>query len=279
MRRNIKGRPSNLIVTFIGGGNMGEAILSALLQKGLSLPQTISVSDINELRLKYLQEKYGVAVVNDNIRAIEKGEIIILAIKPQNLNETMAELNGRLKSSQVMLSIIAGVKIETLRRGLGHQSVVRAMPNTPAQIGEGITVWTATDEVTNQQKKLASSIFGAIGKDIYVENEDHIDMATAISGSGPAYFFLFLEALIKAATEIGLPRKTGEKLALETMIGSGRLLQQSGKKPKELRRLVTSPGGTTAEALLQFEKGNFDSLVRQAVRAAYNKAKSLGAKQ
>jgi pyrroline-5-carboxylate reductase len=166
-----------------------------------------------------------------------------------------------------------------LYRGLSHNSIVRAIPNTPAQVGAGITVWTATAEVNEQQKRWARSILGAIGEEIYVADEKYLDMATAVSGSSPAYFFLFMETLVKAAVDIGLPRDMAEKLVLQTMLGSSYLLQKSGKPPAELRRMVTSPGGTTAEALLQFDRGGLGNLAKQAVTAAYEKAKELGNEQ
>ncbi len=266
-------------IAFIGGGNMGEAMLSAILDKGLSQPRNIAVSDISETKCQHLEQKYGVAVMSDNRLAAEKGEVVVLAIKPQNLAEVMAELGGQFKPDQLVLSIIAGATIQTLSSGLRHSRVVRAMPNAPAQIGEGISVWTATAEVTEQQRGWSSSILGAIGREIYVDDEKYIDMATAISGSGPAYFFLFVEALVEAAVQIGLPRDMAQELVLQTMLGSGHLIQKSGKQPAELRRMVTSPGGTTAEALLQLEKGKFANLVAQAVNAAYNKARKLGGEQ
>ena len=150
------------------------------------------------------------------------------------------------------------------------------MPNTPAQISEGLTVWATTKEVTQRQKKWAGSILGVMGKEIYVEDEKYIDMATAVSGSGPAYFFLFVEALVEAAVNIGFSREMARELVLQTMLGAGHLIQKSGKEPAELRRMVTSPGGTTAEALSELEKGGFANLVKQAVRAAYDRAKELG---
>ena len=263
-------------IAFIGGGNMGEAMLSALLGKKLGAPRDISVSDIDESRRQHLEQKYGVNATDDNRQAAENVDIVVLAIKPQNLAEVMAELKGCLKQTQVVLSIVAGARINTLCKGLNHSCIIRAMPNTPAQIGEGISVWTATAEVTGEQKEWASSILGATGTEIYVDDEKYIDMATAVSGSGPAYFFLFVESLVESAVHIGLPRDTAEKLVLQTMLGSAHLIQKSGKQPAELRRMVTSPGGTTAEALLQFEKGRFSQLVMQAVTAAYNKAKELG---
>jgi len=263
-------------ITFIGGGNMGEAMLSVILEKGLSTPQAISVSDVAKSRCQHLEQKYGVAVMVDNRQAITRGDVVVLAIKPQNLAEVMVKLRGQLNSAQLVLSIVAGARINTLCLGLDHGHVVRAMPNTPAQIGEGITVWTATPEVTEPQKSWASSILGAMGKEIYVDDEKYLDMATAVSGSGPAYIFLMVESLVDAAVNIGLPQNMAQELVLETLLGSGHFIQRSGKLPAELRRMVTSPGGTTAEALLQLDKGGFSDLIRQAVSAAYNKAKRLG---
>ena len=263
-------------ITFIGGGAMAEAMLSAILDKGLSPSQAISVSDIDRTRCQHLEQKYGVAVMSDNRLAADRGDVLVLAVKPQNLAEVTAELGGQLKPSQLVLSIVAGKRLDTLCSGLNHSRVVRAMPNTPAQIGEGISVWTATAEVTEPQKEWAGSILGAMGKEIYVGDEKYIDMATAVSGSGPAYIFLFTESLAAAAVHIGLPRDVAEELVLQTLLGSGHLIQKSGKPPAELRRMVTSPGGTTAEALLQLEKGGFSELIAKAVSAAYDKSKRLG---
>ena len=263
-------------MAFIGGGNMGEAMLSALLAKGLGTPSDVSVSDVSKARCQHLQQNYGVVVMEDNRQAVTGSDIVVLAVKPQNLSEVMAGLKGQLKSTQLVLSIIAGARIDTLRWGLEHNCLVRAMPNTPARIGEGITVWTATTEVTGAQKSFAGSILGAMGKEIYVADEKYLDMVTAVSGSGPAYFFLMVEALVDAAVHIGLPQDVAEELVVQTMLGSGRLIQTSGKAPAELRRMVTSPGGTTAEALHELEKGEFAALIKRAVSAAYNKAKQLG---
>lgn len=263
-------------IAFIGGGAMGEAILSAVLNKGLSTPEAVWVSDIKKERRQHLKQKYGVTVTEDNREATDKSDIIVLAIKPQNLAEVMPELSSHLKSTQLILSIIAGARINTLCQGLNHRYVVRVMPNTPAQIGEGISVWTATTEVTKPQKEWASAILGTMGKEVYVDDEKYLDIATAVSGSGPAYFFLFVESLIDAAVNIGLSPEVAEELVLQTMLGSSQLLKKSGKSPAELRRMVTSPGGTTAAALLQFEKGGFSNLVQQAVTVAYNRAKELG---
>ncbi|MFC2007061.1 pyrroline-5-carboxylate reductase [Chloroflexota bacterium] len=266
-------------IAFIGGGNMGEAMLSAILGKRLSTPGDVSVSDIDESRRQSLVQEYGVSATDDNLLAIDRADIVILAIKPQNLADVMAGLNGHLNPHQLVVSIIAGARVDTLCQGLNHNNIVRCMPNTPAQIGAGMTVWTATSGVTGEQKDDVRSILGAMGKEILVDDEKYLDMATAISASGPAYFFLFVESLVEAGVNIGLPRDTAEELVLQTMLGAAYLIRQSAESPAGLRRMVTSPGGTTAEALDRFKKGEFSKLVLQAVTAAYDKAKELGDKK
>lgn len=257
---------------------MGEAMLAAVIEKQLSTPQAVSVSDVKEERRKYLKSKYGVVVTTSSREAAAGKDVVVLAVKPQNLSEVMSEMKGCLKSTQLVLSIIAGAKINTLSRGLGHHRIVRAMPNTPAQIGIGMTAWTATSEVTPEQKESARSILQAMGKEIYFDDEAYLDMATAVSGSGPAYFFLLAESMVDAAVKIGLPREAAEALVSQTMLGSAQLLQKSGKAPAELRQNVTSPGGTTAAALKVFEQGRFSELVREAVEAAYSRAREMGIK-
>lgn len=263
-------------IGLIGGGNMGEAILSAVLNKGISTPAEVTVSDIKEARRQQLEQRYGVAVTDSNRQAASNKDIVIMAIKPQNLAEVMPGLNGHLEPTQLLLSIIAGASIDTLRQGLSHRRIVRVMPNTPAQIGAGMSAWTATPEVNDSQKERTRSILGAMGREIYFDNEKYLDMATAVSGSGPAYFFLLAECLIDAAVKIGFSPAEAEELVLQTMLGSARLLQAAGKSPAELRRNVTSPGGTTAQAITVFESGRFAELVLEAVKAAYDRAQELG---
>ena len=263
-------------IAFIGGGAMGEAILAAVINRGLSTPQDIWVSDAKEERRQHLKQTYQVSATESNRDAATKSDIVILAIKPQTLPEVMPELSGQIKPGQLVLSIIAGARIDTLCKGLGHRQVVRVMPNTPAQIGEGISVWTATPEVTETQKEHARAILSTMGREIFMADEGYLDIATAVSGSGPAYFFLFVECLIEAAVRIGLAEDTAQELVLQTMLGSGQLLKKSGKPPAELRRMVTSPGGTTAAALQQFENGKFNELVSKAVAAAFHRSKELG---
>jgi pyrroline-5-carboxylate reductase len=255
---------------------MGEAILASLLQKKRVIPSGVSVSDVSKARRDHISEKYGVSVTDDNREAVKEKDVIVLAVKPQQINDVFKDLYHILTSSQVVVSIAAGVKILTITRGLGVSRVVRAMPNTPAQIGMGITGWTATPGVTEEQKNRARTILGAMGQEIYFDDEKYLDMVTAVSGSGPAYFFLFAEALIEAAAGIGLPRREAERLVLQTMLGSAHLLEVSGRPAAELRRSVTSKGGTTERALEVFENGNFSSLVAGAVKAAYDRAIELG---
>ncbi len=262
-------------IAFIGGGNMGEAMLAAVLEGQLSAPESVAVSDVRVEQRQYLKEKYNVAVTGSNKEAVIGKDVVVLAVKPQNLPEVIAELKGSLKPDQLILSIIAGARIDSLSQGLSRRCIVRTMPNTPAQIGAGMSAWTATGDVTGEQKEGARAILGAMGKEIYFNDEKYLDMATAVSGSGPAYFFLLAESMIGAAVDIGIPKDAAEELVLQTMLGSAHLLQEVGKTPSELRRNVTSPGGTTAAALSVLEEGGFSGLVREAVRAAYKRAKEL----
>jgi len=261
-------------IAFIGGGAMGEALVKCLLTKKVAVPQDMVVSDISPVRRKLLSSEYGISTLADNKRAVENADLIILAVKPQSLPQAMEEIKG-LALKQLVLSIVAGATLSSLRQGLNHSSVIRAMPNMPAQIGEGMTIWTATPETGQRQKKLAQTVLGALGKEIYVADEKYLGMATALSASGPAYVFLFIEALIDAGVHIGLPRDMAKELVIQTVFGSTLTVEKTGKHPADLRNMVTSPGGTTTEALLQLEKGRFRSLILKAVAAAYKKAKRL----
>lgn len=261
-------------IALVGGGAMGEAMTKCLLAKAVVTPTGIVVSDVSRARRELLSREYGVTTLDDNRKAIEGCDIIVLAVKPQHLAQVMDEIKNPLPQ-QTVLSIVAGAAISSLCVGLNHSSVVRAMPNMPAQIGEGMTVWTATAEVTEEQKETAQSILSALGEEMYVPDEKYLDMATALSGSGPAYVFLFIEGLIDAGVHVGLPRDVARELVIQTVLGSTYTVQKTSKHPAELRNMVTSPGGTTTEALLQLEKGNLRSLLVEAVAAAYEKAKHL----
>jgi pyrroline-5-carboxylate reductase len=261
-------------IAFIGGGSMGEAMVKCLLAKKVAVPQDMVVSDISPVRRELLSREYGVGTLADNRRAVENANLIILAVKPQNLPQVMEEIRG-LSPEQAVLSIVAGATLSSLCQGLNHSLVIRAMPNTPAQIGEGMTIWTASAGIKKRHKELAQSVLGTLGKEIYVADEKYLNMGTAINGSGPAYVFLFIEALIDAGVHIGLPRDIAQELAIQTVRGSVLTVEKTGKHPANLRNMVTSPGGTTTEALFQLEKGAFRFLLLEAVAAAYKKAERL----
>jgi pyrroline-5-carboxylate reductase len=257
---------------------MGEAILAAVLEKKLATTPDISVSDISASRRNYLEKQYGVHVTENNRVAVKGKDLIVLAVKPQNIPEVFAGLKGHLKSDQLVLSIAAGVSIGNISQGLRYDSIVRAMPNTPARISFGMSGWTATAAVTRSQKKQARAVLAALGQEIYFDDEKYLDMVTAVSGSGPAYFYLFAESLIDAAVNIGISRHDAEQLVRQTMLGSAQLLLKSAKSPATLRRDVTSKGGTTEHALDILQAGDFAGLVKKAVRAAYLRARELGKK-
>jgi len=263
-------------VSFIGGGNMGEAILAALIANKLSAPEEIAVSDISSERRETLKEKYGVFTTASNLEAASRGDIVLLAVKPQHLEPVLTEMAGKLRPAQLVLSIVAGRKIASLREGLKHEAVLRAMPNTPAQIGKGITVWTTAEGVTDDQSEAARALLGVMGQAIYTHDENVLDMATALSGSGPAYVFMFLDALIDAGVSIGLTPGMARALTYQTVLGSTEYAERSGGDLDALRRMVTSPGGTTAAAVTVLNIGFFSLVIKQAVDAAYQRAKELG---
>ncbi len=258
---------------------MAEAIIRGVLDKGIAPASDISVGEAIEQRCQWLRQTHGIAATTDNLEAAQSGDLVVLAIKPQNLPEVMGQLKGRLKSRQAALSIIAGARMSTITEGLGHSSVIRVMPNTPAQIGEGISMWTCSPEVDGTMRERAQAVLSTMGPHIEVDDEKYMDMATALSASGPAYVFTFIEALIDSGVHLGLPRETARSLALQTVLGSASLVKQTGKHPAELRDMVTSPGGTTAEALLALEEGGFRATVGNAVLAAYKKSVELGKKE
>ena len=261
---------------FIGGGTMAEAMLAGVLRNGAATPGDIVASDVIKERRDYLHTTYGITVVPSNAQAVEGAELGVLAIKPQNMADVLAKLKGKLPTDLVVVSIVAGASIKSITRGLQHQAVIRAMPNTPGQIGAGITVWTATPQVTVHHRQSARSLLSAMGQEVSVPDEKLIDMATALSASGPAYVFLFIEALIDAGVYLGMSRELAKQLVTQTVLGSSTMVRDSTAHPAQLRDMVTSPGGTTAEALLALEEGGFRATVMSAVIAAYEKAKELG---
>jgi pyrroline-5-carboxylate reductase len=258
-------------IAFIGAGAMGEAMIKRLVAKKVARPQDIVASDYSAARRELMGREYGIATFGDNAEAIAKTDLIVLAVKPQNLPQVMKDIKSR-ASKQLVISIVAGAKLSSLRQGLDHSLIVRAMPNMPAQIGEGMVVWTATAEVGQRQKKSAQTVLGSLGREIHVDDEKYLSMATALSGSGPAYVFLFIETLIDAGVHIGMPRDMAQKLVMQTVLGSALTLEKTGRHPADLRNMVTSPAGTTTEALFQLEKEGFRSSILEAVAAAYERA-------
>lgn len=263
-------------VALIGCGVMGEAIAASLLRGELVTRDQLIGAEPYEERRQYLTEQYGMRVVADNAEAADGADVVMLTIKPQSLDSVGAVLRGHLSAEQVVVSIIAGATLARLSDALGHACLVRSMPNTPAQIGQGMTVWLTSPAVSEEQADVVACLLSALGKAVRVESEEMIDMSTALSATGPAYIFLVMEALIDAGVHMGFPRRIAEDLVLQTMQGSVQFARESGLHPAELRNMVTSPGGTTAAALYHMEKGSLRTVISRAVWAAYQRAVELG---
>ena len=276
-------------LSFIGCGVMAEAMIAGLLRRELVTPAQVVGSHPRPVRREELHARYGIHMVESNREAATAAHsaskssdgtlpssIVVLAIKPQRLGSVLGELKGTLEQNQLVLSIVAGARIETIAGELLHPAIVRAMPNTPAQIGQGMTAWTATPEVSEAQEVEVRAMLGALGREMRVESERMIDMATALSATGPTYIFLVMEALTDAGVHMGFSRHVAQELVLQTMLGSVLFAQESHKHPAELRNMVTSPGGTSAEAIYQMEKGSLRTVLSKAVWAAYQRAVALG---
>jgi pyrroline-5-carboxylate reductase len=267
-------------ITFIGSGAMAGAMISSLLGQSLARPEDLHASDLHPERVQGLHEKYGIRPFTDNNQAAKNADVVVLSVKPQRLTGMLASLKGSIPPGAVVLSIIAGATIEKISKGLAHKAVVRSMPNTPAQIGEGITVWIASPSVSQAQKEIARAILGAFGQEINVEEEEYLDMATALSGTGPAYVFIFMEAMIDAGVHMVFSRRVSEQLVVQTLRGSVDFYQIINQKSSvhvaTLRNQVTSPGGTSAEALYYLEKAGFRTALSRAIWAAYQRSLELG---
>jgi pyrroline-5-carboxylate reductase len=263
-------------LSFVGCGVMAEAIMSILLENGMVDAGQIRGGEPIDSRRSALSEQLGVEITHDNRAAIAGSDVVLLTIKPQSLDTVMRDVAGYLEEHQVVISIIPGATVERLTSGLQHEAIVRSMPNTPSQIGSGVTAWMASPAVNEEAREVVAAILGTMGTAVQLESEEAIDMATAMSGSGPAYVFMMLEALIDAGVHLGFPRPLAQQLAEETMLGSVLYARQTGKHPAELRNMVTTPGGTTASALVTLEKGGFRTVVADAVWSAYRRAVELG---
>jgi pyrroline-5-carboxylate reductase len=262
-------------ITFIGPGVMAEAMIAGLIHQKLANPENLLASGPRDERGLELQKKYGIQTTTDNTAAASNADVVVLSVKPQRLSEVMKGLQS-IRKDALVLSIVAGATIQKIGTALKHNAIVRSMPNTPGQIGEGITVWAASEETSEAQQEMARRILGALGEEVFVEDEGYLDMATALSGTGPAYVFLFAEALIDAGVHMGFPRRIAEQLVLKTIRGSVDYYYYAERHPATLRNQVTSPGGTSAEALYYLEKAGFRTAISRAVWAAYQRSLELG---
>ncbi len=255
----------------VGTGVMAEAMLAGLLERDLVEPGDVLCTHPRASRREALAAAHGVRTSAENVDATRGTDVVMLGVKPQMLGGVMAELRGSLRPEQLVISVIAGASTRALGDGLDHPAIVRCMPNTPAQIGRGVTVWFATESVDEQGKQRTRTMLSALGREFEVHDERQVAMATAVSGTGPTYIFLFIEALTDAAVHLGFPRHVARELVLDTMQGSAEFALQSGKHVAELRDMVTSPGGTSAAALYELERGGLRTVVSDAVWAAFER--------
>lgn len=257
----------------IGAGVMGEALISALLSAGVS-PEIITISEKREERAEELIDKYGIAV--ESLEAnVSKAQVLLLVVKPQDISTVLTEIKGLIRSDTLVVSFAAGKRIEFISSLLGGKNpVIRVMPNTPTLVGEGMAAMSVGPYVNPAQSKFVRDFLSATGRVVEVD-ERLQDAVTAVSGSGPAYFFKFVEAMVKAGTELGLSNEIATELTVQTMVGAAKLLVTSGKSPATLRENVTSPNGTTAAALASFAESDLDSVVKKAMLAARDRSQEL----
>lgn len=262
-------------VGIVGAGVMAEAMIAGLLADRAVKPNRLVASHPRRERRTALVERYGIRMVSRNRDAAAGADTVVLAVKPQVLPAAMRDLASVLAPDQVVLSIVAGANLATLARGLGHPAVVRAMPNTPAQIRRGISVWAAAPACTAEQRERARAVLRALGTEHLVADESLVAMATALSGTGPTYLFAVMEALIDAGVHLGFPRELAHDLVAATLVGSSEFAARSDLHPAQLRNAVTSPGGTSAAAIYELEKGRLRTVLSDAVWAAYRRTQEL----
>jgi pyrroline-5-carboxylate reductase len=270
---------AEVCIAFVGAGVMAESMIAGLLKKALIPATHVIASHPREDRRQRLEERFGILTTESNFEAASGADLVVLTIKPQVLQSVMRQLSGSLSPQQVLVSVIAGAPIDVLVAGLGHQAVARVMPNTPAQVGQAMSVWNTTPGVTDMQRLRVQAVLSALGEELWVEEEKYVDMATALSGTGPTYVFLMMEALIDAGVHMGFPRRIAEQIVLQTVSGSVAFARDSGKHMAELRNMVTSPGGTSAEAIYQMEKGGLRTVLSRAVYAAYQRTQVLAGRE
>lgn len=263
-------------ITFIGAGNMASSLAGGLIAKGTD-PIQITLSDINEQQLQQARRTLHVNTTRDNLNACQKADVVVLAVKPQVMGTVLEPLRDVLQQRKpLVISIAAGITLTQLESWLGEGlSIVRCMPNTPALVETGATGLFANGNVSDLQKEQARSIMNSVGLALWLENEDQIDAVTAVSGSGPAYFFLVMEAMVAAGTALGLSEQVAKQLTLQTALGSAQMAITSDVDPAELRRRVTSPGGTTERAISIMEQHQLRDIFMQALQGAYDRSKEL----
>ena len=263
-------------IGFIGSGKMAEAIIGGILDSKILSPQNIFCSDISKERTLYLNSKYNISTFTQNTEIIKNANLIFLCVKPQDINKLKNDLHNKLNSNQTLISILAGIQIKKLHSISNHKSIIRVMPNTPSQIKKGVSVWTGTKQTNQSHIDETKMILGSIGNEYKVDDEKIIEMATALSASGPAYLFYFVESLIQSGKEIGLTDELSYKLTINMLKGSLELLESSTDQVEQLRKNVTSPGGTTEAAINVFDQQNFKNIIINAIKAAHKRGLELG---
>ena len=264
-------------IGFVGSGNMAEALIKGIIAAKIYAPENVLVSDIRAERLEFLADKYGVTAVKNNAELSGKVETLVLSVKPQNMTDALGSIKDAIGVETLVISIAAGIRIAKIAAVLGDMAIVRVMPNTPALIGEGASALYANERAKSLLEQ-ALSIFSSVGKAVVVDNEDLIDAVTAVSGSGPAYYFLLMEEMVKAGIKLGLPENVAKDLVLQTAKGAGLLAvdgDKRGETPAALRQKVTSPGGTTEAALKIFSDGNIGVLIASAIKHARDRSVEL----
>ncbi|OKK47705.1 pyrroline-5-carboxylate reductase [Pseudomonas protegens] len=261
-------------IAFIGAGNMAASLIGGLRAKGLEASQ-IRASDPGEQTRAKVAAEHGIQVFADNAEAIEGVDVIVLAVKPQAMKAVCQALRPSLKPQQLVVSIAAGITCSSMNSWLGAQPIVRCMPNTPALLRQGVSGLYATAEVSAQQRQQAEELLSAVGIALWLDQEQQLDAVTAVSGSGPAYFFLLIEAMTAAGEKLGLPRETAAQLTLQTALGAAHMAVSSDVDAAELRRRVTSPAGTTEAAIKSCQAGGFEALVEKALGAAAHRSAEM----
>ena len=261
-------------IAFIGAGNMAASLIGGLRAKGLQAQQ-IRASDPGEETRARVSAEHGIETFADNAQAIDGADVVVLAVKPQAMKAVCEAIRPSLKPEQLVVSIAAGITCASMNNWLGAQPIVRCMPNTPALLRKGVSGLYATAEVSAEQRDQAQTLLSAVGLAVWLEQEQQLDAVTAVSGSGPAYFFLLIEAMTAAGVKLGLPQDIAEQLAEQTALGAAQMAVSSDVDAAELRRRVTSPGGTTQAAIESFQAGGFEALVEKALGAAAHRSAEM----